>query len=331
VRVNKCFKADYSRREADALVENGRVTINGRRASPGARVCPGDVVALNGEPVEWERLAAPDADAVDQFTYIKMHKPVDVVTTTAADVPNNIIACLNDAGYRGRDRVFPVGRLDEASSGLIILTTDGTLVNSALGAGSNSEKEYLVRTDVRVSEEHIQELRTGVVIKTVAQSSRGRIPLVAPTLPCICERVSDEQDDCRLRIVLREGRNRQIRKMVGNIGDYTVREIFRRSFMGITLRGIERPGSWALLDEDEMCLVRKTIATKESHTVEKAKAEVAAVVAAEEAQVAAIAAEAAAVAAAEAAAAALRVIPVAPWPDAASLAVEREGYTDIIV
>lgn len=222
VRVNKCFKSRHSRREADALVDAGRVAVNGVRAAPGARVRPGDAVTLDGEAVEWERLAlASDAAG---FAYLKLHKPVDVVTTTDAAVENNIIACLRDGGYDGRDRVFAVGRLDEQTSGLILCTSDGALVNAALGGTSTSLKEYVVRTDARVTDEDVQVLRGGVVIKTVAQYAQGRRPLVAPTLPCVVERVlPDDPGDTQLRILLREGRNRQIRKMLVRLGRAPVR------------------------------------------------------------------------------------------------------------
>lgn len=213
VRINKCFKSRYSRRESDALIDSGRVAVNGRPVSPGARVRPGDVVTLDGDEVEWERLAL--GGTVEEFAYIKLHKPVGVVTTSSDEVENNIISCLRNSGYDGQDRVFFVGRLDEQTSGLILGTSDGSLVNAALGGSSTSVKEYVVVTDRRVSDEDMETLRRGVVIKTVAQYARGRPALVAPTLPCIVERVVPEDaDDRQLRISLREGRNRQIRKML---------------------------------------------------------------------------------------------------------------------
>ncbi|KAK1863049.1 hypothetical protein I4F81_005613 [Pyropia yezoensis] len=211
------------------------------------------------------------ATAGVRFTYLKLHKPVDVVTTTSAAVPNNILACLAGAGHAGRDRVFPVGRLDEATSGVILLTSDGSLVNAALGAGSACEKVYLVRTDAPVTEEHVDALRRGVVIRTVAQYARGRTPLAAPTLPCLVERASPPPGPagaggrggpaaaCWLRVTLREGRNRQIRKMLAAVGGYTVRAIHRVGFMGIGLGGVPAPGDFAPLDDAEMATVRAVI------------------------------------------------------------------------
>jgi len=307
VRVNKAFKDKYSRREADGLVDAGRVAINGVRAYAGDRLHPGDTVTLDGVAVGWERLAAPvvvvppPTDAGDggdgggdgdgavaaaaaaavaggvgdttRFTYLKLHKPVDVVTTTASSTPNNIIRCLREAGHAGRDRVFPVGRLDEATSGVILLTSDGTLVNAALGGGARTDKVYLVRTDAVVTDAHVADLRAGVVIKTVAQYARGRAPLAAPTRPCGVERASPPPGAsgdggggpsaaCWLRMTLQEGRNRQIRKMLGAVGGYTVRAIHRVSFMGIGLGGVEAPGSYAPLDEREMGVVREVIVRK---------------------------------------------------------------------
>jgi 23S rRNA pseudouridine2604 synthase len=216
VRINKCFKSHYSRRESDALVEGGRVAVNGETAFPGMRVQPGDVVTLDGNVVEWQRLAL--GNKVEEFVYLKFHKPLDVVTTTNLEIENNLVSCLRDAGYDGQDRIFFVGRLDEQTSGVILGTTDGALVNAALGGSSTSVKEYIVRTDKRVSDEHVQSLRDGVVIKTVAQYSE-RSPLIAPTLPCRVERVVPvDPEDLQLRIFLREGRNRQIRKMMVSCG-----------------------------------------------------------------------------------------------------------------
>lgn len=214
VRINKCFKSRFSRRESDVLVESGRVNVNGFPAEPGARVSPGDVVTLDGETVEWERLTLSGAGGTG-FTYLKFHKPLDVVTTTDAEIENNIVSCLRNAGYDGKDRIFFVGRLDEQTTGLILCTTDGSLVNAALGGSSTSVKEYVVTTDLRVTDEDMDTLRNGVVIKTVAQHARGRPALVVPTLPCRVERVvPDDEEDLQIRVFLNEGRNRQIRKML---------------------------------------------------------------------------------------------------------------------
>lgn len=259
MRINKCFKSQYSRRDSDALISAGRVTVNGMRASLGARVRSGDIVALDGEEVEWERLALGAT-----FDYVKFHKPSGVVTTAEVDVENNIVSCLLESGYVGKDRVFFVGRLDEATSGLIICTSDGSLVNAALGKSSESVKEYEVHTDYRVTDEDVEALQEGVVIKTVAQYSAGRKPLVAPTLPCRIERiVPEDPEDVGLRIFLKEGRNRQIRKILGAVGEYTIRAIHRVTFMGITLDGVEDPGSWANLNAEEMKLVDACLAEKQ--------------------------------------------------------------------
>lgn len=255
VRINKCLKAQFSRREADALVDAGRVKVNGAVAMPGARVRSGDSVTLDGSDVEWERLLTDVKP--EKLSYIKYHKPLDVESTTAAKIPNNIITSLRDAGYDGGDRVFPVGRLDENTSGLILLTNDGDFANNALGARSDCQKEYVVKTDKRVADDHMEMIRSGVVIKTYFQHRPEREPFVAPTKPCVCERyIANDPLDCRLRIVLVEGRNRQIRRMLSKVGNYTIRSLKRISFMGINLDGIEEPNSWAYLSGTDLALIR---------------------------------------------------------------------------
>lgn len=278
VRINKCFKAEYSRREADSLVASGRVRINGEVAGPGARVRPGDRVTLDDRVMQWERLCL--VNERDQFSYIKFHKPVGIITTTDAEIENNIVAELKHNGYKGIDRVFPIGRLDEQSSGIILFTSDGSLVNAVVGKSSDTTKVYVVRTDRRVSDDDMERLRRGVVIKTIAQHPGRRKPLIAKTLPCEVERCRTPRgstaeksanhtwsDDGRtignnwIRISLKQGRNRQIRRMLGAVGDYTVRAIHRESVMGISLAGIEHPGQWAALSADEMDLVRSVLST----------------------------------------------------------------------
>jgi 23S rRNA pseudouridine2604 synthase len=134
IRINKFFTAQgaCSRREADKLIEDGRVTINGRMAVLGDRVGSHDVITKDGLVVPWGN--AP--------LYIKFHKPVGVTTTSEPDVKNNIIASIGHP-----ERIFPIGRLDKDSSGLILLTNDGDIVNRVLRAEYAHEKEYAVRVD----------------------------------------------------------------------------------------------------------------------------------------------------------------------------------------
>lgn len=247
VRINKCFSSFASRREADLFVQQGRVTVNGRVVSAGTRVKAGDTVSLDDVEIDWERLTL--ASTTSAFKYIKHWKDAGVICTTDADIPGNIISQVNIGCEGGvADRIFPVGRLDENSTGIILLTSDGRLPNAMLGAARDCTKEYIVTPDIRVSDEHIEKLREGVEISTVAQRDHKRKDaLVAATLPCEVERVGD----MKLRICIKEGRNRQIRKMLGALG-YTTRAIHRVSFAGISLDGLAEPGSWAFLTDEEM-------------------------------------------------------------------------------
>eukprot|EP00177_Eucheuma_denticulatum_P006717 GFKZ01012210.1.p1 GENE.GFKZ01012210.1~~GFKZ01012210.1.p1 ORF type:complete len:321 (-),score=30.79 GFKZ01012210.1:293-1255(-) len=255
IRINKCLKAVASRRESDALIAAGRVLLNGHLPPPGARVMPGDEVRLDGRLVDWQRLTI--RAAVDTFTYLKMWKPVGVITTTDPLIPNNIIAGI-PPHFRDADRVFPVGRLDEQSTGLILLTSDGRLPNVLLGAGKRCVKEYLVTPDMYVKEAHLQRMREGVVVKSVVRRHGGTANRVveAATLPCGIDRVEGGN---QLLFRLEEGRNRQIRKMLGVVG-YTARAIHRVAVMDITLRGLKGPGDVRPLDDEEMEVLRGRLA-----------------------------------------------------------------------
>lgn len=247
VRINKCFSSFASRREADMFVQQGRVSVNGRVVVAGTRVMEGDVVSLDDIEIDWERLTL--ASTTSAFKYIKHWKDTGVICTTDVDIPGNIISQVkvDDEGSTS-DRIFPVGRLDENSTGIILLTSDGRLPNAMLGAGRGCSKEYVVTADMPVTDEHVEMLREGVVISTVAQRDHKRKDaLVARTLPCEVDRV----DDMKLKLSLKEGRNRQIRKMLGALG-YTTRAIHRISFAGISLDGLAGPGSWAYLTDEEM-------------------------------------------------------------------------------
>ncbi|MFM8551851.1 MAG: pseudouridine synthase, partial [Nitrospiraceae bacterium] len=151
IRINKFFTEQglCSRREADRLIEGGHITINGRRARLGDQVHPGDVIAQDGRTVPWS----------NQPVYIKYHKPVGVTTTTEPDVPDNIIARIGHPA-----RIFPIGRLDKDSSGLILLTNDGNIVNEILRAEHGHEKEYLVLVDRPFDQAFLDRMASGVVI-----------------------------------------------------------------------------------------------------------------------------------------------------------------------
>ena len=220
IRINKFFTAQgtCSRREADTLIEKGRVTINGRVAVLGDRVGPHDVITKDGLLVPWGN--AP--------LYIKFHKPVGITTTSEPHVKDNIIAAIGHP-----ERIFPIGRLDKDSSGLILLTNDGDIVNRVLRAEYAHEKEYAVQVDRPFDQIFLDRMAAGVVI------------LGARTRPCRVSRVGPRD----FRIILTEGRNRQIRRMCQALG-YRVVTLHRDRIMHITIDGL-RAGQWQYLTERE--------------------------------------------------------------------------------
>ncbi len=219
-RINKFFTQQglCSRREADRLVEEGRITINGRLAVLGDQVGPIDVIARDGVVMPWGN--AP--------VYLKFHKPVGITTTSEPDVPGNIIASI---GYPGR--IFPIGRLDKDSSGLILLTNDGEIVNQILRGEHGHEKEYLVQLNRPFDQAFLDRMGRGVVI------------LGKRTRPCVISRLGQRE----FRVVLTEGRNRQIRRMCQALG-YRVVALHRIRIMNITVRGLP-VGQWTHLSDQE--------------------------------------------------------------------------------
>jgi 23S rRNA pseudouridine2604 synthase len=220
IRINKFFTQQgiCSRREADRWIEEGRITINGKVATLGDRVGPGDVVRRDGVVVPWGNTPV----------YLKYHKPVGVTTTSESHVPRNII---DEIGHPAR--IFPIGRLDKDSSGLILLTNDGDIVNAMLRKEYGHEREYWVEVDREFDLAFLDRLASGVVILGVR------------TLPCTASRLGPR----RFRIILTEGRNRQIRRMCQTLG-YRVVTLHRVRVMHITLDGL-KPGEWRDLSEQE--------------------------------------------------------------------------------
>lgn len=220
IRINKFFTQHgiCSRREADRLVETGRVTINQKVAVLGDRVRSGDVIARDGKIIPWGQEAV----------YIKYHKPVGVTTTSEAHVPRNIIA---EIGHP--ERIFPIGRLDKDSSGLILLTNDGDIVNAILRTEHGHEREYEVSVDRPFDRDFLDRMASGVVI------------LGRPTKPCRLDRLGPR----RFRIFLTEGRNRQIRRMCRALG-YRVTELHRVRIMHITIGELAK-GRWQPLTSQE--------------------------------------------------------------------------------
>lgn len=221
MRINRLLSdSGYcSRREADRLIEEGRVTIDGRRAVLGDQVAEGARVAVDGKEVTG---GAPKV-------YLALHKPKGIVCTTDRREPMNVIDYLNYP-----ERVFPIGRLDRDSSGLLLLTSDGGIVNRILRAAGGHEKEYRVSLTQPVTEEFLRKMASGVPI------------LDRVTLPCRVWKTGDRS----FGIVLVQGINRQIRRMCDALG-YRVHTLERVRVMNITLDGLE-PGHYRKLTPEEV-------------------------------------------------------------------------------
>lgn len=221
LRLNK-FIAESglcSRREADALIADGRVTVNGAVATLGTQVSDGDDVRVNGRPVDEKK----------KHVYIALNKPVGVTCTTDQRDPANIIDFIGHA-----ERIFPVGRLDKDSDGLILLTNNGDIVNDILRAANHHEKEYLVTVDKPVTPEFVAGMAGGVpILETV-------------TRRCRVQKV----DRHTFRIILTQGLNRQIRRMCEHFG-YEVQRLQRVRIMSIRLGGLKQ-GHWRNLRDDEL-------------------------------------------------------------------------------
>jgi 23S rRNA pseudouridine2604 synthase len=220
IRLNKYIASSglCSRREADTLIESGKVTINGIVAVQGSKVLDGDVVEVNGRKVTPE----------DDMVYIAFNKPLGITCTTDTRDPSNII------DYIGFDeRIFPVGRLDKNSSGLILLTNDGSIVNKLLRAENGHEKEYLVTVNRPYDKNFIKSMESGVPVL-------GQL-----TLPCRIKPAGDRS----FKIILHQGLNRQIRRMCEYLG-YKVTKLKRIRFMNIMLGDLET-GKWRYLTSAE--------------------------------------------------------------------------------
>ena len=211
-----------SRREADRYIADCRVTINGRDAIKGNRVKPGDVVMIDGEPLKKKK----------EPVYLMLNKPKGVTCTTDTSDKTNIVDYINH-----KVRIFPVGRLDKLSTGLIFLTNDGDIVNKILRAGNQHEKEYMVMVDKQVTSEFIKNMRTGVRISG------------AVTAPCFVK----QENDKSFRIILTQGLNRQIRRMCEALS-YKVTSLTRVRIMQFTLKGIP-PGTWRYFSKEEVNLL----------------------------------------------------------------------------
>ena len=230
MRLNKFISESgiCSRREADAFIERGLVTINKRKAGIGDQVQVGDRVVVNGMALEPRK--------GEDIIFIALNKPVGIVSTTE-DVKDNIIRFVNHSA-----RIFPIGRLDKDSQGLIFLTNNGDLVNKILRAGNNHEKEYVVTVNKPLTQSIITSMSNGVPMLGV-MTKKCKIELITPTT---------------FRIILIQGLNRQIRRMCEHFG-YEVIKLERIRIMNINLKGLP-VGDWRDLTESEMKTIYAMIA-----------------------------------------------------------------------
>jgi 23S rRNA pseudouridine2604 synthase len=221
VRLNKYISETgvCSRREADKLIEAGRVTCNGSLAVLGTQVGAADEVRVDGRLLGLRK----------KQIYIALNKPAGITCTTETHVEGNIIDLVGH-----KERIFPIGRLDKESEGLILLTNDGDIVNEILRSENNHEKEYLVTVERAVTDLALKMMADGVKIM-------GEI-----TKPCKVSRVNENT----FRMILTQGLNRQIRRMCSALG-YRVQHLRRVRIINVDL-GTLAPGEWRELGEAEV-------------------------------------------------------------------------------
>ncbi|AZI89362.1 23S rRNA pseudouridine(2604) synthase RluF [Kosakonia sp. CCTCC M2018092] len=239
-RLNKYISESgiCSRREADRYIEQGNVFINGKRAGIGDQVVAGDVVKVSGQLIE------PRSE--EDLVFIALNKPVGIVSTTEEGEKDNIVDFVNHSS-----RIFPIGRLDKDSQGLIFLTNHGDLVNKILRAGNDHEKEYLVTVNKPVTDEFVRGMGAGVPI------------LGTVTKKCKVKR----EAPFTFRITLVQGLNRQIRRMCEHFG-YEVTKLERTRIMNVSLTGLP-PGEWRDLTDDELIALFKLIENSTSEAKPK--------------------------------------------------------------
>ena len=230
IRLNKYIsESGYcSRREADKLIESGRVTIDNVKATMGTKVAKGQIVKVDGKKISKE----------DDLVYIALNKPVGITCTTEHKVKGNIVDFVNH-----EKRIFPIGRLDKDSQGLILLTNDGDIVNKILRAGNNHEKEYIVTVNRPINEEFVKRMSNGIRIL-------GQV-----TKKCYVRKEGSNT----FRIILTQGLNRQIRRMCEALG-YEVTKLKRVRIMNINLDNL-KIGAWRDLTEKELKELNELIVT----------------------------------------------------------------------
>ena len=228
IRLNKFISGTgiCSRREADKLIQQGRVTVNGVKSEMGTKVTSKDHVKVDGKPLK----------SKEKPVYIALNKPVGITCTTEYKVKDNIVDFINYP-----KRIFPIGRLDKPSEGLIFLTNDGDIVNKILRAGNYHEKEYVVTVDKPITSEFIQKMGKGIpILDTITQD-------------CFVKKESKFV----FSIILTQGLNRQIRRMCEFLG-YNVIKLKRVRIMNITLGNLP-VGKWRHLTKEEIKTINNLV------------------------------------------------------------------------
>ncbi|MGI9191866.1 MAG: pseudouridine synthase [Chitinophagaceae bacterium] len=245
IPINKFVSSQgiCSRREADEWIKQGRVTINGKVAKLSNRVKDGDKVTVDDEYVGKKKPGA----AEKAFTYMLFNKPAGLTTTTDERDKTSVTRYI---GFH--KRIFPVGRLDKDSEGLLILTDDGDIVNKILRAGNRHDKEYVVEVDKALTPDFCSRMSAGIPI------------LGTVTLPCVVK----QEGGRKFRIILQQGLNRQIRRMCEHLG-YKVKRLTRVRIMHLRLEGI-KPGAYRLMTPVELKQLQQSIATSVSEDKKKA-------------------------------------------------------------
>ncbi|KIO78655.1 pseudouridine synthase [Pedobacter lusitanus] len=241
-RLNKYISESgmCSRRAADRYIEQGNVFINGKKAKVGDQVYFGDLITVNGQTIEPKQ--------VENSILLAFNKPVGVTSTTEAGVKSNIVDYVNHS-----ERVFPIGRLDKDSQGLIFMTNNGDLVNKILRAGNNHEKEYLVTVNKPLTDQFITGMAKGVPVLGV-MTKKCKVTKESPFI---------------FKITLIQGLNRQIRRMCEHFG-FEVTKLERTRIMNINLKGLP-VGEWRELTPEEQDEINKLVAKSSSaqHTAPK--------------------------------------------------------------
>lgn len=227
-RLNKAIsETGYcSRREADKLIEQGRVKVNGKTPELGTKVTSSDEISINGKVITKQ---------VDNI-YLVFNKPVGITCTTETHIKGNIINYINYP-----ERIFPIGRLDKPSEGLIFLTNDGDIVNKILRAKNNHEKEYIVSVNKPITDEFINKMSNGIPI------------LDTITNKCNVEKINTKT----FNIVLTQGLNRQIRRMCSYLG-YEVQTLKRIRIMNVELGNLKK-GEYRNFTSDEITTLKNSI------------------------------------------------------------------------